>query len=101
VTLHAPELLDIEVLQVLRRFEREGSLSPERARECLEDFGSFLIERYPHHLLLDRAWELRANLTAYDAAYVTLAELLRAPLLTCDSRLARAPHGAHVQVLTG
>ncbi len=98
-TLHAPELLDLEVTQVLRRYERSGELSPERAEQALEDLADLRIERYPHAPLLPRVWELRANLTAYDAAYVALAEVIPAPVLTCDARLARAPHRAEVEVL--
>ena len=89
-TLHAPHLLDLEVVQVLRRYSRSGELSPERSREALLDFLDLPVNRYPHDLLLNRIWELRHNLTAYDAAYVALAEALDAPLLTCDERLASA-----------
>lgn len=98
-TLHAPELLDLEVAQVLRRYERSGELTAERAAQAIEDLADLQVQRYPHLPLLARAWQLRANLTAYDAAYVTLAELLEAPLLTCDGRIARAPHGARVEVI--
>lgn len=87
-TLHAPHLLDLEVVQVLRRYSRSGELSPERSREALLDFLDLPVNRYPHDLLLNRIWELRHNLTAYDAAYVALAEVLAAPLLTCDQQLA-------------
>jgi predicted nucleic acid-binding protein len=87
-TLHAPHLLDLEVAQVLRRYSRSGELSPERSREALLDFLDLPVNRYPHDLLLNRIWELRHNLTAYDDAYVALAEALDAPLLTCDQRLS-------------
>lgn len=97
--LHAPELLDLEVAQVLRRHERSGALTARRASEALQDLADLRLERYSHRLLLDRAWALRANLTIYDAAYVALAELLGCPLLTCDAALARAPHGARVELL--
>lgn len=97
-TLHAPHLLDLEVAQVLRRYERVGELSAPRAREALEDLRAFRIERYPHHLFLDRVWSLRANVTAYDACYLALAEALDAPLITRDRRLARAAgHGARIE----
>ena len=89
-TLHAPHLLDVEVLQVLRRYAARGVLSPERGAEAVGDFVSLPIERYAHELLVERIWSLRKNLTAYDAAYVALAELLAAPLLTRDLRLSRA-----------
>lgn len=89
-TLHAPELLDVEVLQVLRRFHLSRELTAERGAEAVRDLRALPIERYSHELLLDRIWELRSNVTAYDAAYVALAQLLRCPLMTADLRLARA-----------
>jgi predicted nucleic acid-binding protein len=96
-TLHAPHLLDLEVAQVLRRYSRSGELSPERSREALLDFLDLPVNRYPHDLLLNRIWELRHILTAYDAAYVALAEALGAPLLTRDQRLAStAGHVAEI-----
>ena len=99
-TLHAPHLLDLEVAQVLRRHNSAGELDAERGRGAMDDLAALPINRYPHGLLLMRVWELRANLTAYDAAYVALAEVLRAPLLTCDRRLARAPgHNARIEIL--
>ena len=100
-TLHAPHLLDLEIAQVMRRCERTGELSAQRAREALEDLEAFAIERYPHQLLLRRVWSLRANATAYDAAYLALAEALAAPLITTDRRLAAVPgHGAQVEVIS-
>ncbi|MGH6957033.1 MAG: type II toxin-antitoxin system VapC family toxin [Caulobacteraceae bacterium] len=99
-SLHAPHLIDIEVAQVLRRYESRGELQPQRGQEALADFSDLPLRRYPHDLLLGRIWTLRRNLTAYDAAYVALAELLDAPLLTRDRRLAAAPgHGARVELL--
>jgi predicted nucleic acid-binding protein len=99
VSLHAPHLLDVEVAQVLRRFVREGDVTASRAREALADLADLQVERYPHELLLPRAWELRDNLTAYDAVYVALAELLGATLLTRDDRIRTAPrHRARVEV---
>ncbi|MGH7336564.1 MAG: type II toxin-antitoxin system VapC family toxin [Myxococcota bacterium] len=98
-TLHAPELIDLEVGQVLRRYERSRGLTAERARQALDDFEALPLERYAHRLLLRRAWELRANLTIYDGAYVALAELLDAPLLTCDAAIARAAHRARVELV--
>ncbi|MGH7468012.1 MAG: type II toxin-antitoxin system VapC family toxin [Longimicrobiales bacterium] len=98
-TLHAPHVLDLEVAQVLRRYERAGELSARRGREALDDLEAFAIERYPHHLFLPRIWSLRVNATAYDACYLALAEALGAPLLTTDSRLAGVPgHDAHVEL---
>ncbi len=90
-TLHVPHLLDLEVAQVLRRWVASGQIGPGRARQALDDFALLDLERWPHHALLERIWQLRSNLTAYDAAYVALAEALRAPLLTCDRRLSAAP----------
>jgi predicted nucleic acid-binding protein len=99
-TLHAPHLLDLEVAQVLRRYERAGELTAQRAGEALEDLAAFRIERYPHHLFLPRVWALRQNATAYDACYLALAEALDAPLVTRDRRLAKVPgHGARVEVV--
>ena len=99
-TLHAPHLIDVEVAQVLRRYAAAGEIGPARGRDALADFRDFPLRRYPHDLLLDRIWDLRANLTAYDAAYVALAEALDAPLLTRDRRLAAAPgHGAQVDLV--
>lgn len=98
-SLHAPELVDLEVAQVLRRFERSRALSAARAAEALDDWSALALERYSHALLLPRAWELRSNLTIYDGVYVALAELLDAPLLTCDAALARAPHRARVELV--
>lgn len=89
-TLHAPFLLDAEVLQVLRRYAITGQIDEPRGREALTDLGDLAIERYPHEPLLSRGWELRENLTAYDAVYLALAEVLGAVLVTCDGRLARA-----------
>ena len=90
-TLHAPHLLDLEVAQVLRRYVSRGDMYPDRARMALDLFARFPIMRYSHEPLMRRIWALRANLTAYDAAYVALAEGLGATMLTRDERLSRAP----------
>jgi predicted nucleic acid-binding protein len=90
-TIHVPALLDLEVAQVLRRYVGRGDMTAARARLALDLLVQFPMERYVHEPLLWRIWELRENLTAYDAAYVALAEGLRAPLLTCDARLANSP----------
>ncbi|SRR5579875_1084497 len=87
-TLHAPHLIDMEVAQVIRRYAAMGELDAARVRAALADLADFPLRRYPHHFLLSRVWELRANLTAYDAVYVALAEALEAPLLTRDQRFA-------------
>lgn len=98
--LHAPHLLDLEVTQVLRRYARAGQIPTQRCREALEDLRGLRLVRYPHNVLLARIWELRDSLTAYDAAYVALAEALDAPLLTRDNRLAAARgHSARVEVV--
>jgi predicted nucleic acid-binding protein len=99
-SLHAPHLLDVEVAQVLRRYVRDNTITVQRGQEALDDLGDLALRRYPHDFLLLRIWELRATLTAYDAAYVALAELLDAPLLTCDGKIASAPgHDANVEVV--
>jgi len=99
-TLHAPHLLDVEVAQVLRRYAIAGEIDDRRGREALEDLAGFRIRRYSHRPFLDRIWELRQNVTAYDAVYVALAEALDASLLTCDRRLATAPgYDVHVVIL--
>ena len=99
-TLHAPHLLDIEVAQVMRRYAANGEIDGDRGRAALADLADLPLQRYPHDLLLPRIWALRDNLTAYDAAYVALAEVLGAPLLTRDQRLAAAPgHRARVEVV--
>ena len=87
-TLHAPHLLDLEVAQVLRRYCISGEMSHARGREAVVDLLNLPIARYPHDIFLDRIWELRNVMTAYDAAFVALAESLPAPLLTCDAKLA-------------
>jgi predicted nucleic acid-binding protein len=96
-TLHAPHLLDLEVARVIRRYAAAGELDAERGREALADMADYSLFRYPHDFLLPRVWELRNNLTAYDAIYIALAEALGAPLLTRDRRLAAAS-GHHAQV---
>ena len=98
-TLHAPHVLDLEVCQVLRRYCAAGELDQERGRQALADLADLPIFRYAHAVFLPRIWELRENVTAYDAAYLALAEVLPAPLLTRDRRLASAPgHRAAVEV---
>lgn len=99
-TLHAPHLIDIETTQVLRRFAAGGEIDGARGRAALDDLADFPLRRYPHDFLLPRVWELRHNLTAYDAVYVALAEALDAPLLTRDRRIAGAAgHRARVELV--
>ena len=98
--LHAPHLLDLEVAQGLRRYSLTGDLSPERGLQALEYLADFPIRRHPHGPFLPRIWELRHNVTAYDAAYLALAEALNAPLLTRDKSLASASgHTAKVEII--
>lgn len=88
--LHAPHLLDTEVLHVLRRLEQRDSLTRERAAAAHELFGLLEIDRYPHVPLSARVWELRPVLSTHDATYVALAEALGATLVTTDHRIAGA-----------
>jgi predicted nucleic acid-binding protein len=92
-SIHAPHLLDLEVVQVLRRFVREGVVSAARADQAVEDFLDLRCTRYPHFVLLPGIWRRRHNLSAYDAAYVVLSEKLGATLITRDARLAAASVG--------
>ena len=99
-TLHAPHVLDLEVVQVLRRYTLSGEMDGERSEQALEDLADLPLNRYPHDVFLLNIWALRHNLTAYDAAYVALAEALDAPLITRDSALSRASgHRARVELI--
>lgn len=99
-TLHAPHLLDVEVAQVLRRYATSGEIDAERGRAALADLADLPLCRYPHDVFLPRLWDLRDNLTAYDAIYVALAEALDAPLITRDRRLAGAAgHRARIELV--
>jgi predicted nucleic acid-binding protein len=98
--LHAPQLLDVEVLTALRRVVAAGDASAERAGEAVADLRDLPVERYGHDALVRRIWELRQYFSPYDAAYVALAETIAddgAPLITADARLARAV-GSHTRV---
>jgi predicted nucleic acid-binding protein len=90
-TLAAPALIDLEVVSVLRRSLSAERITPRRAGQAIEDLLRLPLQRAPHTPLLPRIWQLRDNLTPYDAAYVALAEAALVPLLTADQRLARAP----------
>ena len=98
-TLHAPHLLDLEIAQVLRRYVRSGVISAKRGSEALTDLADLPLNRYPHVVLLPRIWQFRHNVTAYDAAYLALAEALDAPLVTRDKALASAGARARVVVI--
>jgi predicted nucleic acid-binding protein len=89
--LWAPHLVDAEVGHALRSVVRAGELSAKAARAALVDLMEMRLQRVSHHLLAERAWELRENVSFYDALYVALAEQLEVPLVTLDSRLAKAP----------
>lgn len=98
-SLHAPHLIDIEVLHALRRLSLTAAVPEERLDDARADIADITLTRYPLGSLADRVWQLRHHLTAYDATFIALAEILDAPLVTCDSRLARAGgHHALVEV---
>jgi predicted nucleic acid-binding protein len=88
--LHAPHLIDVEILQALRGLVRGGKLSADRADDVRTDVADLAITRYGHEPLAHRVWALRDNLAVYDAVFVALAEALEVPLVTCDARLAAA-----------
>jgi predicted nucleic acid-binding protein len=99
--LHAPHLLDVEVLSALRRLVLTSELRPERAAEAIEDLGLIRLIRHAHLDFVERAWELRRNVTAYDAMYIALAESLEAPFVTCDRPLgSRAGRLARIEVIS-
>jgi len=88
--LAAPDLVDVETTAVLRRRWRAGTISDQRFEQAIEDLTDIPLARFPTLGLMRRAFELRANVTAYDACYVALAEALDWPLCTADRRLAHA-----------
>jgi predicted nucleic acid-binding protein len=98
--LHAPHLLDVEVVQGLRRLVRTGEVASGRADEAIADLVDLDLHRHAHVDLLARAWKLRDNVSAYDAMYVALAEAIEATIITCDGPLAKAPgHHARIEVI--
>ncbi len=98
--LHVPHLVDLEITHVLRRYALNRLIDVERCRQALVDLAIFPLYRHPHDFLLPRIWQLRDNLSAYDGAYVALAEMLGAPLLTHDKRLAGAAgHRAQIDLV--
>ena len=90
-SVHAPALLDVEVAHVVRRYAAAGEISPRAGERALGALGEFDAVRHTHELLLPLIWRLRHNLTAYDAAFVALAAVLEAPLVTLDEHIAKAP----------
>lgn len=88
----APDVVNPEVLAALRRLERTGELTPQRAVQALDDLMDAPVRRFSTRPLLAEAWTLRANVSAADALYVVLARILRCPLVTADRKLSRAPH---------
>ena len=91
VSLHSPEVVDLEVLSALRQYELASITPPQRVAQAIDNLSDLDLRRHRHGPILPRIWSWRYNLTSYDAAYVTLAEVLDAPLLTTDARFARVP----------
>lgn len=98
--LHAPHLLDVEVLSVLRGLTLGGRLDADRASQAHRDHFAFTIRRYDTAPLAERIWQLRHRFTAYDAGYIALAEALDAPLYTCDAKLGDNGHSATIHLLS-
>lgn len=98
-TIHAPHLIDLEIAQVLRRYVHSAIISADRGAEALSDLADFPLTRYPHFVLLTRIWQMRHGLTAYDAAYLALAEALNASLITRDRALAGTGSRVRVEVI--
>jgi predicted nucleic acid-binding protein len=98
--LHAPHLLDVEVLSALRRLVRTGEVKVDRAEEAIEDLAVLRIVRHAHADLVARAWDLRENFTVYDAMYLALAEALDATVVTCDGPFGSTRgHSARIEVI--
>jgi predicted nucleic acid-binding protein len=91
--LAAPEVIDLEVISVWRRLGRAGRLPPDRAAQAVADLEALPLERVSHKHLIRQCWDMRDNVRAYDAAYIAVAEIIEATLLTADERLANAPVG--------
>jgi predicted nucleic acid-binding protein len=97
---HAPHLVDVEVVQGLRRLVRMGEVSSGRADEAVADLADLDLHRHAHLDLLGRAWQLKENISAYDAMYIALAEAIEAPMVTCDGPLGKSPgHRARIEVI--
>ncbi len=90
-SLAGPDLVDVETVSVLRRHWLAGTVDDRRFEQAVADLVVLPLVRFPTRALMRRAYELRANVTAYDACYVALAEVLECPLVTADGHLARAP----------
>ena len=95
--IHAPHVIDLQVAQALRRLAAGGTQA-QACSDALEDWMLFPVERIPHNALLPRIWELRGNFNAYDGAYIALAELISAPLITRDRKL-KVGHKAKIEVI--
>lgn len=89
--LAAPEVIDLEVVSAVRRLCAAGRMDVDRAEAAIDDLQALPVQRISHRRLLRRCWELRENATVYDAAYIALAESLRATLVTGDRRLTTSP----------
>jgi len=89
--IHVPHLIDLEIAQTLRRYVFQGAIDERLGTLALKRWRDFDVERHSHEPLLPRVWQLRANVSAYDAVYVALAESLSISLITSDKRLAGAP----------
>jgi predicted nucleic acid-binding protein len=98
-TLHAPQLLEVEVVQVIRRHLLAKLMDRPRAQQAFDDFVALKYKSYEHEVLLKRIWSLRDNFSAYDAAYIALAEAIGATLVTCDGKLNTRGHSARVEVI--
>ncbi len=99
--LFAPTLLPYECANVIRRLELSGAIGVDQAAQAHADLRDLTVDLWPYDVLANRVWALRANMSAYDAAYVALAELLDAPLVTLDRRILRAPGIACPVLLPG
>jgi predicted nucleic acid-binding protein len=98
--IHAPHLLDVEFLHIVRKLVIADKTTAAAAQEILDVFGQWRIVRHAHTQHIPRMWELRDSVTAYDAAYIALAEALDSPLWTCDAKLSRAHgHRAKIELL--
>ena len=89
--LVAPDIIDLEVISVWRRLSAAGRIASDRASQAVDDLEAFPMRRVQHNLLVQRVWELRGNVTVYDAAYIAVAETIQATLVTADEWLASAP----------